>query len=111
MPPPDAHTSLSAKQHGGFEKAWGNLYESSGNGFTLNWPVILTTVFKIVLYGFTATLNLWTSEPSTLTLCGCGVVMAVAFSRVLIFKLIQKGNFLHNIGLSMEKLRRRRGAN
>ncbi|EJK49236.1 hypothetical protein THAOC_31910 [Thalassiosira oceanica] len=76
--------------HGGFEKAWGNLYKSSGNGSAYNWPVILMTVFKIGLFGFTATLNLWTSESHTLAYCGCAVVMAIAFSRVFIFKFIQK---------------------
>ena len=59
------------------------------------------TVFKIGLFGFTATLNLWTSEPSTLTLCGCGVVMAVAISRVLILKFTQKGNILKNMRSSV----------
>jgi len=82
------------KQHGGFEKLMKNLKKSSGHSLTYNWPVILMTVFKIGLFGFTATLSLWTSEPSKLTLCGCGVVMLVAFSRVLIFIFIQKGNLL-----------------
>ncbi|EJK62677.1 hypothetical protein THAOC_16701, partial [Thalassiosira oceanica] len=100
--------------HGGFGKAWGNVYKSSGNGSAYNWPVILMTVFKIGLFGFTATLGLWTSEPSMLTFCGCGVVMLVAFSRVFIFKFTQKGHFLKSRSSSIHKWRvnlgSRRGA-
>ena len=78
--------------HGGIKESFEYLVmrDNKGKISKPHWPIVIISVFKIGILLFTFTLSQWTIEPEVLTLCGCGIVIAMAITRVLSFGFIHK---------------------
>jgi len=71
--------------HIGIKGAIGHLFTKEGQKTSLYWPVVFVSLIKLILFFFTVTLNQWIEEPEHLVTAGCGVVIGLSATRVLIY--------------------------
>ena len=78
--------------HGGIKESFEYLVmrDNKGKISKPHWPIVIISSFKMGILLFTFTLSQWTIEPEVLTFCGCGIVIAMAITRVLSFGFIHK---------------------
>ena len=81
--------------HGGIKKSLRRLRKTEDN--SPNWPVIIIALFKVAIILLTATLSEWTIDAAVLTVVGCGVVFALAVTRVVNFVFTHKREVVENL--------------
>lgn len=91
---------LMCLTHSGFNHAIEHLFlqieGEDGPKKAPHWPVILISAFKVCILGFSLTLSQWTTDPAVLTVCGCGIVLALAVTRVLNFFFINSKDLIES---------------
>jgi len=68
--------------HKGVKKTYMRLFRDM-SCWELHWPLVIISVFKIAVVLFTATLSLWNTDPTLITICGFFVVTAMAVTRII----------------------------
>ena len=85
--------------HGGIKKSLRRLRKTEDN--SPNWPVIIIALFKVAIILLTATLSEWTIDSAVLTVVGCGVVFALAVTRVVNFVFTHKHEVVENLAATV----------
>lgn len=81
---------LMCLTHSGIKQSLEHLFHRSkdGKASAPHWPIVIISLFKVAIFLFAITLNQWTVDPATLTICGFGIVFALAVSRILNYMFI-----------------------
>lgn len=58
---------------------------------SLNWPLMMISVFKVCIFTFTATLSQWDTDPTRVTILGFLVVTAMAIVRIVGWGFVHHG--------------------